>query len=656
MAERDEQAGQPRPGVMRGGADTHVDPKVVEEIEAVVLERGSLSQTEIQSGWALSPLHYREYQRAISGRGRVVAGPPRVGGFRARSPGGPASVEGDVRLLREGWEEEVVRFLCGKLSHSELEELLGDLVYTVRHSRAASGLGERRGTKGELATALVIKHERDLFADTDVRHAVGRAAGVEVPKRWHPGKAAPVAFIERLGLPRMLAGIQKEETPPSYELLEGRFELRPLLDFQKKVSEQLRERLKRPGHRCIVTLPTGAGKTRVAVEAIRDWLFDLYDPQATATRHASVLWLAHTEELCEQAYLCFRQVWEGSYKAAPLLLVRFWGRYTREQSKHQEVLRHILERPSVLVSTPNRMVRLLEDGSEHGGRVSKELRAGLGLLVVDEAHRAAAPSYRVILDRLPDAKVPVVGLTATPFAKEYVDPTAGTVELVDVFRELLEPVSLGPDARAALQAMEVLARPEFTVIATKTPMRMPSIPDTGQPTEEDIARIDQFLAFKADNSRRRFAIIRHVVPLAQDPRNLILYFGPSVADAQCMAFLLRERNIPAGVISGTTREVTRRLLVERFRRRELRVLCNCEVLTTGFDAPKVTHIVMARPTVSQVLYEQMVGRGLRGPKFGGTERCVILDCQDDFRGPERPELGYRRFRRLWNVQAPHQPS
>jgi superfamily II DNA or RNA helicase len=69
-------------------------------------------------------------------------------------------------------------------------------------------------------------------------------------------------------------------------------------------------------------------------------------------------------------------------------------------------------------------------------------------------------------------------------------------------------------------------------------------------------------------------------------------------------------------------------------------------LTTGFDAPKVSHVVMARPTVSQVLYEQMIGRGLRGPRFGGTATCVIIDLEDKYRS-ERPKLGYQQFRDLW---------
>jgi DNA repair protein RadD len=77
-----------------------------------------------------------------------------------------------------------------------------------------------------------------------------------------------------------------------------------------------------------------------------------------------------------------------------------------------------------------------------------------------------------------------------------------------------------------------------------------------------------------------------------------------------------------------------------------RVLCNCEVLTTGFDEPRVTHVVTARPTVSLVLYQQVIGRGLRGPAFGGTETCVILNCIDRVKiGPVK--LAYQAFRELW---------
>ncbi|MGR9092181.1 MAG: DEAD/DEAH box helicase [Gammaproteobacteria bacterium] len=114
------------------------------------------------------------------------------------------------------------------------------------------------------------------------------------------------------------------------------------------------------------------------------------------------------------------------------------------------------------------------------------------------------------------------------------------------------------------------------------------------------------------------------MPLCEDDDAKIMYFGTSILDAECMAFLLRLRGITSAYVSGATREVTRRKVVDDFKHGDVKVLCNCEVLTTGFDAPKVTHLVMARPTVSQVLYEQMVGRGLRGEIAGIIPQALKL--------------------------------
>ena len=165
---------------------------------------------------------------------------------------------------------------------------------------------------------------------------------------------------------------------------------------------------------------------------------------------------------------------------APLLLVRFWGRYTNDLGTYRQTLRRILECPSVLVSTPQRIISLLDSARPDAVLVVEALRNGTGLLVVDEAHRAAAPSYRRILEELVSGEqpAPVVGLTATPFRMEYVgdDPDAGTAELREIFRDLIEAAAtLGASPRARLQERGVLARPELEVIETHTSMRMPEI-------------------------------------------------------------------------------------------------------------------------------------------------------------------------------------
>ena len=128
-----------------------------------------------------------------------------------------------------------------------------------------------------------------------------------------------------------------------------------------EVKEHLDGVLRVAGRRAILTLPTGAGKTRVAVESIRDSLTSRYDATGEANSQAAVLWLAHTEELCEQAHACFRQVWANSENVCPLLLIRFWGQYTRDLVKHGSVFQEILSRPTVLISTPQRIVNLLNN-------------------------------------------------------------------------------------------------------------------------------------------------------------------------------------------------------------------------------------------------------------------------------------------------------
>ena len=369
--------------------------------------------------------------------------------------------------------------------------------------------------------------------------------------------------------------------------------------------------------------------------------------------------MAHTEELCEQAYSCFRQVWEGSVLVSPLMLFRFWGDYTRRYEEHRESLDRVAREPSVLVSTPNRMVNLIDATDEGRRRLLEMLHSSVNIIVIDEAHRAAAPSCQQIVAAFVgrDSKTSVIGLTATPFRLEYFgdDPEAGTRELREVFVNLIEAEkTLGPNPREELQRREVLARPVVETIKTPTRLRVPEVENVDAVSLEEMERIDQALKIHADNPRRRMAVFQHILPICQGVTNSILYFGPSVRDAECMAYLLRQNGASAAVVSAATRDVIRRRVVADFKAGRIRVLCNCEVLTTGFDAPRVSHVVVARPTVSQVLYEQIIGRGLRGPKFGGTDVCTILDCEDtdeEGNARKRPLLGYEHFRHIWKPQT-----
>jgi superfamily II DNA or RNA helicase len=109
----------------------------------------------------------------------------------------------------------------------------------------------------------------------------------------------------------------------------------------------------------------------------------------------------------------------------------------------------------------------------------------------------------------------------------------------------------------------------------------------------------------------------------------ILFFANSVDHAQEMAARLNLVGVAAAAISGDTPTSARRYFLDRFQRGDVRVLCNHSVLTTGFDAPRTDMVLIARQVQSPVRYMQMVGRGLRGVKNGGTEACRIVTVMEN---------------------------
>jgi superfamily II DNA or RNA helicase len=130
----------------------------------------------------------------------------------------------------------------------------------------------------------------------------------------------------------------------------------------------------------------------------------------------------------------------------------------------------------------------------------------------------------------------------------------------------------------------------------------------------------------------------------------VLLFAASVEHAQIMAALLSLEGVPARAISAETESGARRHYVEEFRHGRIRVLTNYNVLTQGFDAPAVRAVYVARPTFSTNLYQQMVGRGLRGPLNGGGETCRIVNVADNFL-KFGEQLAFHRFDYLWDHSA-----
>ncbi len=94
----------------------------------------------------------------------------------------------------------------------------------------------------------------------------------------------------------------------------------------------------------------------------------------------------------------------------------------------------------------------------------------------------------------------------------------------------------------------------------------------------------------------------------------------------------------------------RHLRIPVHREHSFRFKVNYGVLTTGFDAPSVRALVIARPVYSRGLYQQMIGRDLRGPKNGGKEHCLIINVADNV-AQYGGQLAFRGFEHLWRPWA-----
>jgi superfamily II DNA or RNA helicase len=146
------------------------------------------------------------------------------------------------------------------------------------------------------------------------------------------------------------------------------------------------------------------------------------------------------------------------------------------------------------------------------------------------------------------------------------------------------------------------------------------------------------------DDKRNNEIVSSVLDLPEDETALL--FATSVENAKVLAALLTYNGVEARAVAGTTDPHARRRYVDDFKAKRVRVLTNYNVFTEGFDVPKVDAVFITRPTFSPNVYQQMIGRGLRGPKNGGKEEVLIVNVADNLTNFGE-EFAFRHFEHLW---------
>ena len=286
------------------------------------------------------------------------------------------------------------------------------------------------------------------------------------------------------------------------------------------------------------------------------------------------LFVAHTHELVQQAWNQFLKLWPDATTGL------FFG--------------------DVKDTDADNLVGTVDSLTLHLNRFKPD---DFAYLIIDEAHHATAESYQKLLRYFRPRFT--LGLTATP-------DRADGLSALEVFRNTAHRLTL----REAVERGELV------------PIRCVRVR-----TNVDLTRV----RFNQVQYNRRD--IEETVLVPSRDRLIVETYRDHVPDRKAVAFCVnvrhgeelaerfRSEGIPARGVSGRMSRSDRAACLDAFARGEVRVLCACDLLNEGWDCPDVEVLLMARPTLSKVIYLQQLGRGTR--KAPGKECLVVFDFVDN---------------------------
>ena len=430
-----------------------------------------------------------------------------------------------------------------------------------------------------------------------------------------------------------------------------------LLDYQYYIKQRVLNNLN-SGYmleRMLIHMPTGTGKTKTTMHIITNYInFSLH-------KKGIVIWIAHTNELLQQAYDTFSSVWnhlgEGNINAYKL-----WGNKTI--TKCDEPLN------GIVFCGLAKLMSIADSNSDLYERLKKDCR----LIVFDEAHKAAASKTNRIIEsfmRLPNGyeNRALIGLTATPgrtTESSYDNNLLANMfgnKLIHIDSDILNQINYG-----RLSALNKVAESniikyfqERRVLAKMVPVRLEytrifscddlkilssALRDMGYNDKEFTS--DQLKVF-AQNKERNLAILAKIRELSIEKKPTIV-FACSVEHAKMLSAMLTLEGINNSLVLGEMDTMDRKKAIGLFKQKDsgVDIIINYEVLTTGFDSKNIQCVFITRPTKSVVLYSQMLGRGLRGPLMGGNEECTLIDIDDNLQLFNN-ETAFSHFNDYWRV-------
>lgn len=352
-----------------------------------------------------------------------------------------------------------------------------------------------------------------------------------------------------------------------------------LRDYQQQAVASVISHFRKKRDPAVIVLPTGAGKSLVIAELAR-------------IARGRVLVLAHVKELVEQNYQKYI-----SYGLTAGIFSASLGKKDRDQ-------------------------KTIFGSIQSVARATDDFFQDFSLLVIDECHRIADEGdtqYREVIKKLSEKNpnLCVLGLTATPYRLGL-----GWIYQCSSLGEIkTEQPRFFKNCVYDLPLTYMIKRGYLTV-----PVKV-DIPVTCYDFSELTELGRNYTASEVEEvlkNQKRLTplIVKNIVDITEKfHRQGVMIFSSSVSHAQeIMSYLPQNES---RIVLGDTRIDDRDQIVADFKAKKFKYLVNVSVLTTGFDAPHVDVIAILRPTESNSLYQQIVGRGLRLSL--DKNDCYILD-------------------------------
>ncbi len=351
-----------------------------------------------------------------------------------------------------------------------------------------------------------------------------------------------------------------------------------LLNYQYEIRNEVLDRFE-DNKRILMHLPTGTGKTKTASHIVSELI---------NKKDLKVIWLAHEKILLDQGYDEF----DFTFTRLKRKEIKLKKNKNYEKVEKNEIMFISYQK---LYQYKQRNIKLEAD-----------------LIIADECHRMLASTYKQAIEYSIACDGKILGLTATP--GRTLDDIEEDQKVSRFFNHMkISSSILRNDENGPISYLinkNILSQPEFQDI------EFPFSVDTNCISDFKMKKVIE------DDFKRNIKITNQCIDLMENGKKIML-FAASITHANNLFLYISAKGYSVSIVHGEMKTSNMKYSLNMFQEGGNKLLIVVDKLTTGYDNPEINCIYITRNTTSPVLFNQMVGRGLRGKMMGGTEDCVI---------------------------------